>query len=70
MVRVEPKVQEFATDRTAMVIQALKMEGRALMPAIWMAMTKGEALVLAPDASRRRSSSEGTMRPRMKRLTT
>lgn len=69
IVRVDPKVQVFATDKTEMVITALKMDGRTLMPASLMARTKGDAFELAPDAPSRRSSSEGRMVPRMKRLT-
>lgn len=65
MVRVEPKVQEFATLRTDMVMTALKTEGRPLTPAIWMASTKGDALVFAPDEPRRSGSLEGKIRPTM-----
>jgi hypothetical protein len=39
---VEPKVHEFATLMTEIKMTALKMDGRALMPASWIAMTKGE----------------------------
>ena len=45
---------------------ALKTEGRPLTPAIWMASTKGEALVFAPDEPRRSGSSEGRIKPTMK----
>ena len=66
MVRVEPKVQEFATLRTDMVMTALKTEGRPLTPAIWIASTKGEALVSEPDEPRRLGSFEGRIKPTMK----
>ena len=66
MVRVEPKVQEFATLRTDMVMTALKTEGRPLTPAIWIASTKGDALVLAPDEPRSLRSLEGRIKPTMK----
>lgn len=66
MVRVEPKVHEFATLRTEMVMTALKTEGRPLTPAIWMASTKGEDLVSAPDVPRRLGSLEGRIKPTMK----
>lgn len=70
MVRVEPKAQLLATESTESVMTMLKTEGRPLMPAILIATTKGEALVLAPEALRRKAESEGTMRPTMSRLTT
>jgi hypothetical protein len=35
-------VHELATLRTDIKITALKIDGRYLMPASWMAMTKGE----------------------------
>lgn len=70
IVRVEPYVQEFATESTEIVMTALKTEGRPLTPAFWMASTKGEALVLAPDEPRRPGSSEGKIKPTMKRETT
>lgn len=66
MVRVEPKVHEFATLRTDMVMTALKTEGRPLTPAIWIASTKGEALVFAPDEPRRSLSFEGRISPTIK----
>lgn len=69
-VRVEAKVQEFATLMTEMVITALKTEGRPLTPALVMAMTKGESFVFEFEAPRRRGSFEGTIKPRMNRLTT
>ena len=67
IVRVEAKVQEFATEMTEMVITALKTEGRPLTPARRMARTKGEALVLSLAAPRSSSELEGTIRPTMKR---
>ena len=42
MVRVAAKVQELATEMTLSVTTALKIEGRALMPARRKARTKGE----------------------------
>jgi len=45
-VRVAAKVQELATERTERVMTALKIEGRALIPASWKDKTKGEYLVL------------------------
>jgi hypothetical protein len=42
IVRVEPKVQALATLMTAMRMTALKMDGRTLIPASWIAITKGE----------------------------
>lgn len=68
-VRVEPKVHEFATLRTEMAITALKMEGRILTPASWMASTNGEALELEPEDFSRRGSVDFMIKPRMKRLT-
>lgn len=70
MVLVEPKVQELATEMTARVMTALKMEGRTLIPASWIASTKGDALVLAPEAPSSLESSERMIRPTMNRLTT
>lgn len=61
---------EFATDMTAMVITALNTEGNPFTPANVIASTKGEALVLAPDEPSKTSELAGTIRPRMKRLTT
>jgi len=43
-------VQELATLITEIVITALKTDGRPWMPAVWIAMTNGEYLELAPDA--------------------
>ena len=42
IVRVDPNVHELATLRTEIKITALKIEGRTLIPANWMAMTKGD----------------------------
>lgn len=69
-VRVEPKVQELATEMTERVMTAFMMEGRTAILAVWKARTKGEYLELAPDAWERNSSSLLTMRPRMKSETT
>ena len=63
-----PYAQELATDRTAIVMQTLKIDGRALIFARFMAMTKGEALVLAPEELRRLSFVYGTIRPRRNKL--
>lgn len=68
--RVEANVQELATLMTEMVMTAFKTEGRPLTPALVMAMTKGESFVFEFEAPRRRGSLPGTIRPRMKRLTT
>lgn len=65
MVRVDAKVQEFATDMTEMVMTALKTEGKPLTPASLIARTKGEALVLLLEAPRSWSESEGTIKPTM-----
>lgn len=70
MVRVDAYVAEFATEMTDIVMTALKTEGRPFTPAIVMASTNGEALVLAPEEDRRTSELEGMIRPRMNRLTT
>ena len=67
MVRVDPNVHELATLITEMVMMALKMDGRTLIPARLIAMTKGEYLVLALDAFRRFGLSDGTINPRTKR---
>ena len=69
MERVLPNAQLLATERTEMVITALKMLGRTLIPASSIAMTNGEAFVFAPEAWRRFSLSAGTTSPRMKRPT-
>jgi hypothetical protein len=55
-------VQELATEITEMVMTELKIEGRTLMPARLKAMTKGEYLVLAPEADERFGSLEGPHR--------
>jgi hypothetical protein len=52
---------------TEIVITALKTDGRPWMPAVLIAMTNGEYLVLAPDAKERSGSSDGTMRPTISR---
>lgn len=67
MVRVDPKVQELATEITDKVMTALKMDGRALMLARRKAKTNGEYLVLAPEALDKSAWSDGTMSPRMNR---
>lgn len=67
MVLVEAKLHEFATEMTDIVITALKIDGSALMLAIWIALTNGENLVLPPLAEDKFVLSEGTMRPRMNR---
>lgn len=53
MVRVEPKVAELATLMTEIVMTAFMTDGRPLIPAFWIETTKGEALVLEPEAPRR-----------------
>jgi hypothetical protein len=68
MVRVEPKVQEFATLMTAMRMTALKIDGRTLIPASWMAMTKGEYLEVGPSPWYA-SLFAGTINPMRNRLT-
>lgn len=68
IVLVEPKVHELATLRTEIRMTALKMEGRTLMPASWMAMTKGEWRDDDPSPVYR-GLSAGTFRPMRKRLT-
>ena len=50
MVRVLPNAQLLATDKTEMVMTTLKILGSTLIPANWMAMTNGDALVFAPEA--------------------
>ena len=44
--------------------QALAIEGRALIPALWMAMTQAEEAAL-PVSVTRRGSLEGQIKPRM-----
>ena len=68
--RVEPYVAEFATLITEMVMTELNTEGRPLTPAVSIASTKGEALVLAPEDPNNTGEFEGTIRPKMKRFTT
>lgn len=54
-----------AADQAEVRRQALMIDGSALMPAFWMAMTKGaETAVPVPRA--RRGSFEGTSRPVMR----
>lgn len=65
MVRVEPNVQELATEMTEIVMIALKTDGRPLIPASLIAITNGEYFEFAPVALRRFGLSEGTIRPRM-----
>ena len=48
MVLVEPNVHEFATLMTAIKIIALKMDGKALIPASWIAMTNGDRRDVLP----------------------
>ena len=68
--RVEPKVEELATEMTERVMTAFMMEGRTLILASWKARTKGEYLELAPDALDKSGSSDLMIRPRMKSETT
>jgi hypothetical protein len=68
IVRVEPKVQELATLMTAMRITALKMDGSTLIPASWIAMTKGECRDVEPSPLYS-GLSDGTIKPTSKRLT-
>ena len=70
IVRVEAYVAEFATLMTEMVMTALNTEGRPWTPAVAIASTKGEALVLAPEDPNNTGEFDGTIRPKMKRLTT
>ena len=70
MVRVDAKVQELATERTEMVMTALKTEGRPLTPVNLIAKTKGEALVLEVEAPINWSLSEGKIKPTRKSETT
>lgn len=70
IVRVEAKVQELATERTEIVMTALKTEGRPLTPVSWIAKTKGEALVLELEAPSNFSLLEGKIKPTRKRETT
>lgn len=69
IVRVEPYVQELATEMTEIVMTALKTDGRPLTPASLMASTNGEALVLAPLDPKRPGLSDGRIRPSKKRET-
>lgn len=69
IVLVDPKVHELATEMTAIRMTALKMEGSALMPASWMAMTKGECRDSAP-GSLYCEAVAGTSKPTRRRLTT
>lgn len=39
-----PYMEEFATERTAIITTAFMTESRPLIPADWMAMMKGEDL--------------------------
>jgi len=43
-VRDDPKIDEFPTDRTAIKMTTFITEGRIFIPALLMAMTKGEDL--------------------------
>ena len=65
MVLVDPYVQELATLITEMVMTALNTEGSPLTPAYFMARTKGDALVFAPEEFRRSGELFGTMMPIM-----
>lgn len=67
--RVEPYVQELATLMTAMRMTAFIIEGRTLIPASWMAITKGEWRDSAPSPEYR-GLSAGTIKPTRNRLTT
>ena len=67
IVRVEPKVQELATLMTEIKMTALKIEGRTLMPASWIAMTKGECRDEEPSPLYK-GLSAGTINPTRKRL--
>jgi hypothetical protein len=73
-VRVEAYVHELATLREEMRTTALMIEGKTLMPAFWMANTKGLAFESTPTASaevpepRSCGSVYGTLRPTMSRL--
>jgi len=49
MVRVEPNVDELPTDNTETRMTALKIEGRTLMLAFWIAITKGDAFMSMND---------------------
>lgn len=69
IVRVEPKVQEFATLRTAIKMTALKIDGRTLIPASWIAMTKGDPRDSEPPLVYKGLFS-GTTKPTRRRLTT
>ena len=64
MVRVDPKVHELATLMTEIVIMTLKIEGRALMPANLIAITKGEYFELAPVEFNKFGLVDGTISPR------
>lgn len=70
IVRVEPKVQALATLMTAIRMTALKIDGRTLIPASWIAITKGEWSELAPALPFSASLSTGTTRPTRARFTT
>ncbi len=51
--REEPKMALLPTEMTAMRMTAFMMPGRMAMPALSMAMTKGEAAVSAADLAPR-----------------
>jgi hypothetical protein len=61
-------VQELATLMTAIKMTALKIEGRTLIPASSMAMTKGEVRE-APPSLEYRGLSAGTFNPTRNKLT-
>lgn len=63
-------MHEFATLMTEIVMMALKIDGKTLIPASLIATTKGEYFELAPDAFNRFSLSDGTINPTMKSETT
>lgn len=68
IVRVDPKVQEFATLMTEIRITALKIDGSAGIPASTMAITKGEPRD-SEVGSAYRGLFAGTINPMRKRLT-
>lgn len=70
IVLVDPNVAELATLRTDRVMTTLKMEGRALIFAAWIARTNGEALVFAPEEPSKSSELDGRINPTRKRLRT
>jgi hypothetical protein len=60
-------MEELPTERTAIMITTLKMEGRPFMPAFVIAKTNGEAFASSEvEPSSRRGSVYGTRRPIMR----